>query len=186
MAGIHRPVDIIRRPDNGASIEDFYVQGDSDGSLFISLDVKVTTDVNYCLAATLFDDEQCQTFGGRRSGSKVWSRTIDSVPRHAGKDALKTFGLSEIVCDGAPKLWTVEDPNLYTLVLELRRESEPSQPLQVESCRGGFRTVDIVDGSLTINGKPITICGVNRHDHDPDHGKVISLDVMSRDITMIK
>ena len=57
---------------------------------------------------------------------------------------------------------------------------------QVESCRVGFRTVDIHDGVVRVNGKRITICGLNRHEHDPDHGKVVCVDRMKQDIELMK
>jgi Glycosyl hydrolases family 2, TIM barrel domain len=57
---------------------------------------------------------------------------------------------------------------------------------QVESCRVGFRTVDILNGMVHVNGKRITVCGMNRHEHDPDHGKVVGLDQMGRDICLLK
>ena len=188
MAGIHRPVDILRRPDKGSNILDFRVQADADGRLNISVDVQTSVNECYFLVALLFDDEQCDTFGGRQSGDQVWSRTMPLNVSDAclDKNGVKTFELSEIVCDGTPKQWTADNPNLYTLILALYKENEGSKPLQVESCRVGFRTVDIIDGTLTINGKAVTVCGVNRHDHDPDKGKVVSVELMAREIQLLK
>ena len=191
MAGIHRPVEILRLPYE-AKMVDFRVQGDADGRLNISLDVQTSFDESYFLVASLFDDEQCKKFGGRQSGNRVWDRMIPlkfSSPHddaNLNKDSIKTFGLSEIVCNGTPQQWTAENPNLYTLVLALYKDDQCSKPLQVESCRVGFRTVDIIDGSLTINGKIVTICGCNRHEHDPDSGKVVSLESMVLDIELLK
>ena len=56
----------------------------------------------------------------------------------------------------------------------------------MESCRVGFRTVDIKNGTLTVNGEVITICGVNRHDHDCNTGKVVSIESMLNDIKAMK
>ena len=94
-------------------------------------------------------------------------------------------------------LWTAETPNLYTLVLTLLRHEEKGESndndnsaathiCQVESCRVGFRTIDIHDGALHCNGCPITVCGMNRHEHDPDHGKVVSLERMKQDVCLLK
>jgi len=187
MAGIHRPVEILRIP-NEAKIADFRVQGDADGRLSISLDVEPSSDECYCVVASLFDDEQSGKFGGRRSGKQVWTGKLpfNSSATNPYNDSIKTIGLTEVVCNGTPMLWTAEHPCLYTLVLALYKDGECSHVLQVESCRVGFRTVDIIDGTLTINGEAVTICGVNRHDHDPDSGKVVSLELMMRDIELMK
>ena len=42
--------------------------------------------------------------------------------------------------------------------------------LEVESCKVGFRKVEIRDGKILINGAPIYFRGVNRHEHEPDNG----------------
>ena len=63
----------------------------------------------------------------------------------------------------SPLLWTAETPHLYTLVLEA--------PGQVIAVKVGFRTVEIRDGQLRVNGVPILLKGVNRHEHDPDTGR---------------
>jgi beta-galactosidase len=57
---------------------------------------------------------------------------------------------------------------------------------QVESCRVGFRTVLIKDAILLVNGKRITVCGVNRHEHDPEYGKCVSMERMKQDIELLK
>jgi len=96
------------------------------------------------------------------------------------------------------RLWTAETPNLYTLVISLEvpttndsssRDGTGATAFavkQAESCRVGFRTVDIHDGAVHVNGKRITVCGMNRHEHDPDHGKVVSLERMKQDICLLK
>lgn len=66
--------------------------------------------------------------------------------------------------------WSAETPHLYTLVLTL---SVPGNPeAQSESTRVGFRVVEIKDGRVMVNGQPIIVQGVNRHEHDPVNGKV--------------
>jgi beta-galactosidase len=89
--------------------------------------------------------------------------------------------------DGAvenPKKWTAETPWLYTVVLTLNNNEQ--QAIEAVSCRVGFRRVQIEKGQLLINGQPIRLYGVNRHEHDPDHGRAVSLDRMIQDITLMK
>jgi len=84
-----------------------------------------------------------------------------------------------------PKKWTGETPNLYDLILILKNSK--NQITEVEHCKFGFRKVEIDDnGSFLINGKSIILKGVNRHEHDPDHGRAIPYDRMIQDMMILK
>ena len=52
--------------------------------------------------------------------------------------------------------------------------------------RVGFRRIEIRDRRLLVNGKPILVCGVNRHEHDDVHGRVVSRAAMEHDIRLMK
>lgn len=84
----------------------------------------------------------------------------------------------------APKLWTAETPHLYRVLLTLR--DGQGNVLEYEQCRFGFREVVVRNGHLLVNGKPILIKGVNRHEHDPDLGHVMTEASMIRDIRLLK
>lgn len=83
-----------------------------------------------------------------------------------------------------PKKWTAETPNLYPLVLILKNPE--GKTAEVLSGNIGFRKVEIRNGQLLLNGVPIYIKGVNRHEHDPVKGHVISVGSMLRDIKLMK
>ncbi|HEY1717859.1 MAG TPA: glycoside hydrolase family 2 TIM barrel-domain containing protein, partial [Verrucomicrobiae bacterium] len=83
-----------------------------------------------------------------------------------------------------PKKWTAETPNLYTLVLTLNDEN--GNVIEADSCKIGFRKIEIRDGIFLINGQPIRLRGVNRHEIDPDTGHAISEARMIQDITLMK
>ena len=80
--------------------------------------------------------------------------------------------------------WTAETPNLYTLLLTLT--GPRGDTLEVIPQRIGFRTVEIAGGLLRVNGVPVTIKGVNRHEHDPYTGHVISRERMRQDLRLMK
>ena len=80
--------------------------------------------------------------------------------------------------------WTAETPALYRVVLTL--EDESGAVLETRTTRVGFRRVDIAGGQLRVNGVPIVIRGVNRHEHDPDRGYTIGEDMMLADIRVMK
>ena len=79
--------------------------------------------------------------------------------------------------------WTAETPNLYTVLVTLE---EDGGTREVAELKTGFRTVEILGGQLLVNGVPITIRGVDRHEHDPATGHVISEASMRRDIELMK
>lgn len=93
-----------------------------------------------------------------------------------------TPGQKELSCCfalSAPQLWTAETPSLYTFVVQ-----SGSEYISVEA---GVRTVTItVDGALTVNGAPVKIKGVNRHDTHPDLGHYTPLEHMKRDLVQMK
>ena len=85
----------------------------------------------------------------------------------------------------SPNKWTDETPYLYDLILKLENSSH--QITEVEHCKIGFRKIEIDEkGSLLINGKSIIFKGVDRHEHDPDHGRAIPYSRMIEDIVLMK
>ena len=82
-----------------------------------------------------------------------------------------------------PLLWSAEKPNLYRLLIALRVNGKPEQYI---SQYIGFRKSEIKHAQLLINGKPVYIKGVNRHEHDPYNGHVVDEASMLRDIQLMK
>ncbi|WP_416194314.1 glycoside hydrolase family 2 TIM barrel-domain containing protein [Sphingomonas mollis] len=82
------------------------------------------------------------------------------------------------------RAWTAETPSLYTLLVEL--VDAQGRVVQATARRIGFRDVAIRGGVVTVNGRPIMIRGVNRHEHDPETFHVISEASMRRDIELMK
>ena len=69
----------------------------------------------------------------------------------------------------APCLWSAEKPNLYQMMITLRANGQTQY-----ICRNiGFRKSEIKHAQLLVNGQPVYIKGVNRHEHDPYHGHVV-------------
>ena len=99
-----------------------------------------------------------------------------------GAGPARTLTLSATVPDVRP--WTAETPALYTLLVEL--VDAQGKVVQATPQRIGFRTVEIKDGRVAVNGRPIILRGVNRHEHDPETFHVISEASMRRDIELMK
>ena len=83
-----------------------------------------------------------------------------------------------------PKLWSCEEPNLYTLTLELKAPN--GKTIERVLQKVGFRDIRIAGGQLLINGTPIKIKGVNRHEHDPYKARVMTEELMIKDLQLMK
>jgi len=83
-----------------------------------------------------------------------------------------------------PKKWTAESPYLYKLLLTLK--DGQGNVVEVIPWNVGFREVEIKDGQFLVNGKVILFKGVNRHEHNPDTGHVVTRETMVLDIKLMK
>ena len=83
-----------------------------------------------------------------------------------------------------PVKWTAETPYLYTLSIQLMNSD--GKVIEAASQQVGFREIRIRGGQLLVNGKAITIKGVNRNEFDPETGRSVSRETMIRDITLMK
>ena len=99
-----------------------------------------------------------------------------------GVIAVKSRGRVEITTPSAvvpsPVLWDVGAPKLYTLEVKT-----PSDDL---IDRVGFRRIEVKDGEILLNGKPVTFRGVNRHEEHPDWGFAFPAKLMKRDLDLIE
>src|ERR1700730_5958982 len=82
-----------------------------------------------------------------------------------------------------PLLWSAELPHLYTVVVTLKSPEDKS--IESTATRVGFRSVEVKDRMLLVNGKRVLIKGVNRHDHHDTKGKALDRETMRLDaVTM--
>lgn len=82
-----------------------------------------------------------------------------------------------------PLKWSAETPNLYVLYATFKKNGKDEEIIPIHV---GFRRIEIVDARLLVNGKPVLIKGVNRHEIDPDRGYVVSTERMEQDIRLMK
>lgn len=83
----------------------------------------------------------------------------------------------------SPRLWSAETPVLYTLVV---KSMAGKKVLETAFVDFGFRSVEVKDAQLLVNGKPVLIKGVNRHEISPEGGYVVSREEMLRDVRLMK
>ncbi len=184
LSGIHRGVHLFATPK--VHIRDFFVRSTlddlyQDGLLMIRPKLATYADVplqGWTVQARLYDDRKESVLG---EPLKIDVKAILNE-RYPQRDNVK-FALMETRIPN-PRKWSAETPNLYTLVLSLH--DADGNVIEAESCRVGFRKVEIKDGQLLVNGRSIKLFGVNRHEHDPDHGRAVPLGRMIQDIKLLK
>ena len=188
FGGIHRDVLLYHTPD--IRLRDVAVRTtpDKDGwTLAINPQFSVykgETGEGYQLMATLFD-------GSSTAGcdSVATDEVLDLQHKAARMNewypqrGYRKFNRMELRVDN-PRLWSVESPYLYTLLLELK--DADGRTIERVTQQVGFRDIRIKGGQLLINGEAIKIRGVNRHEHDPYTARVMTEERMLQDLRLMK
>lgn len=115
--------------------------------------------------------------------AKLYYSLKDKEGREVAKAAGMSNAKTRISLPNA-KAWSAEIPYLYTLDVTLK--DGKGRAIECISKKVGFRSVEIKDAQVLINGKPILIKGVDRHELDPDGGYVVSVERMIEDIKVMK
>lgn len=161
-AGIIRDVTVLLRPR--ARLED--------------LVIGTPLDADH-IDATLTIAARCSA----EVGSVGWALLdADGAPIGAGELLAPDWAWAEWF--ERPRLWSAEDPYLYTLLLTVRDTS--GNVTEVVPQRIGFRSVEIYQGELLLNGRHLVLHGVNRHDHDDRDGRAVGMARMERDVVLMK
>lgn len=162
LSGVARDSYLFAR-DKGTGLRDIRVTPDldndyRDGTLRVDLKLKGSPTVKLRLLAP--DGSEAATATVTGSGNREVTMKV--------ADPLK---------------WTAETPNLYRLVASV---SKGGKEIEATTVNVGFRKVEIKGAQLLVNGKPVLIKGVNRHELDPDGGYVVSPERMEQDIRIMK
>ncbi|QEC70124.1 DUF4981 domain-containing protein [Panacibacter ginsenosidivorans] len=178
LSGITRDCYVYARPQ--VHMYDFFakpslINNYKDGNLDIEVQAwneSAAQHGNYKIQVQLFDDK----------GNKI----IDTVQTTYGlrrSNGSKTeLHFHNTFMDA--KQWSAEIPNLYRLQLTLLTDKD--ETVEVISKKIGFRNIEIKNAQLLVNGKPVYIKGVNRHETDPYTNQVVSHERMLQDITEMK
>ena len=172
LSGIDRSVFLYSTPK--IHIRDYYIVASLDdqyeqGLLNIEAELELTEGASasdYSVAMEVLDE----------SGKEVIraSTSVLSDDRY--------FRFDKVLDQVAP--WSTETPSLYTVVISLRDAS--GDVIEILSSKTGFRKLEIKDAQFLVNGKAIYLKGVNRHEHDPVTGHVVSEASMISDIKLMK
>lgn len=171
LSGIFRSVYLWNASQE--HVRDFSVKTTFDNAyknatLLVNAKVK-----NYSKVASVERNLDVKLYDGQKAVAIVaGSAKVPSLK--AGEE--KIIQVSIPVND--PEKWTAETPKLYTTVLSLGDE--------LLSTPTGFREVKIDGRALLVNGVPVKLKGVNRHEHWSETGHTLNEEQMIRDLVLIK
>jgi beta-galactosidase len=176
LSGIFRNVTIWSAPTE--HIRDFFIKTDLDDK-YRNAEVEVTAKIkNYGLKTTKPTKLSAMLYDGNEPvGSAQAEGDVPSLQPGEEKTVTLIFHAEN------PGKWTAETPKLYTTVLTLKDENKIIETL---SSRTGFREVEIKGRLFLVNGTPVKLKGVNRHENWPDVGHAVTEEQMIRDIELIK
>ncbi|MEN8225623.1 MAG: glycoside hydrolase family 2 TIM barrel-domain containing protein, partial [Bacteroidota bacterium] len=178
ISGIERDVYLWSAPR--VHIRDYWAKASLDenyqlGRLNVDLDIrkfdKALDAKNYTVQLVLYDEEGMEVLNAKEKFSI--SKGLDN----------EALSMQEWQIDNV-RQWSAEKPNLYTLLLSLK--DRKGNTLEVQTCKIGFRNVELIDGLLYINGEYVLIKGVDRHEHDEKTGHVVDEQSMRKDLSLMK
>lgn len=176
LSGIYRDVYLFAAPTQ--HIRDFQVitgldESYNDATLNLKMAVR-----NYSNAAV--KNLSVNIILSDAAMKPVLEKKVNVGTTGAGKETI--VKLDQEISN--PLKWSAEAPNLYILTMELMDPS--GNLLEATSAKIGFREVEIRNGQLLFNGKPIDIKGTNRHEFDMYRGRALTRESMIRDIILMK
>lgn len=192
LSGIFRDVYLLSRPN--VSIADFTVRTGLDDDykhalLLIEPELAISGHKSldgWSLEAQLFDGDKpliARPLAADAATIANPNYKADLLVERTPQRGQPKFGWLTAKVE-SPKLWTAETPHLYRLVLTLR--DSDGNVIETTGSNVGFREVKIHDGQLLVNGQPVRLRGVNRHEHDPTLGHAINESRMIEDIQLMK
>ena len=128
---------------------------------------------------------QCKAEAGKCKEASIsvdgiegeWSATLYDAERKAVAQ-LSDKSNNQTIKQSGIRLWSAEDPYLYTLVVKKGGD--------VRAKKVGFKEQKVVGNTFFVNGRPVKLKGVNRHETNPENGRTVSIEDMVQDVTLFK
>lgn len=167
LSGIFRDVYLTSLPYQ--SLRDFTVNAKLDkagkGTLDLSIEALKEAKGNVAVTVQLIDP----------TGKVLASPKLAAQPGALAHIQLRGLDV---------KPWSADYPNLYSLLIGVGAEA--GKPSHYYKQKIGFKTSEIKNGQLCINGKPIYVRGVNRHDHHHITGHYVTEETMRKELELMK
>jgi beta-galactosidase len=172
LSGFDRDLYLYARPK--LHLEDIFAQPGLDANYTngqFALDVTVASSKEnsrpFTVTYTLLDETGKKVANGR------------ATQESAGRE---TLHFEQVIPE--VKKWSAETPHLYTLTIELMNEK--GSTLEATALKVGFRTAEIKNRQFLLNGKPILLKGVNRHEHNEHTGHYVTEELMRKDFELFR
>jgi beta-galactosidase len=176
LSGIFRDVTLTTKP--AVHIADVQIQTRLD-ACYRDAELNVTTRLSY---RHLPCQVRVRLFNA--AGIEIAEQIASPGQRYVDEKGPWSDRVEHTIAIREPHLWSDESPILYRCVVTLLDEQQ--QLIDCEAYSVGFRSVEITDGLLKINGKAVLIRGVNRHEHHPQRGHAMTREDMIQDIKLLK
>lgn len=177
LSGIFRDVYLYTAPQ--VHLTDFAVVAELDEE-YTDAELKVKLQLeNYFNSGMNPYSVEVQLYDAQKQA--LWEQPLSAAVTFNGTD-VQEIQLSRHIAN--PEKWSAEKPYLYTAVISVIDDQQQVQ--EFISTRVGFRTFEIKDGLMKINGKRIVMKGTNRHEFSCDTGRALSKADMIRDVQLMK
>ncbi len=177
MAGLHRSVFVEARTSvhiRSVSCTTDYDADTQTGSSVVDVDIAFQHEPSPGAAVQVWCEEL--------SGKRICEPVMHDVPHRLAEPYVFTghHVTAKLSIPGV-RPWSAEDPQRYRVVVKLLGPQR-----QYTSLVTGFRRIRVEAGEVRVNGRRITIRGVNRHDHHPVRGKAVTREDMRADVIAMK
>ncbi len=163
FSGLYREVFLYAVPE--AHVWDLQIQAEPDpasGEGIFSWKARIEAPAGTGMTLRILDGEACLAETACQVADGVYSGTL----------AVKS-----------PRLWSAEDPALYTAEARLL---SPGGEEEIVPVRFGFRKIEISGGVIRVNGVRVVFKGVNRHDFCGETGRAVTEEKIRRDLILMK
>ena len=176
LSGIYR--DVYLSVKNSVYIRDFKIDTkltDNYSKALVSVDVDITNSLSHSI-----DDYKLETtiLPPGKTDNLNTKQDVSSIDGDTKQSVTITTNISN------PSLWSAETPKLYTLLLSLK--DNKGNTLEVIPWKFGIREITIDGEVFKINGVPVKLKGVNRHEHHPRTGRHVDRETMRKDVVLMK
>jgi beta-galactosidase len=175
ITGIERDVYLEAMPK--VTIWDFFVKSDLDASYKNGL-FTASVDLRKFQGSNLKGGTVSVELNDKNNKTVYQERKSFQI----GADTIQTLSFSGQVNN--PLKWNAEHPELYNCLITLK--DDRGKVISVTGSRTGFRKEEIKNAQLMINGVPLYVHGVNRHEHDDVKGHIPAPETMLKDIKLMK
>jgi len=167
LAGIHRSVGLILEHPSG--IFDAFIHTDLADAYKTGV-INAEINLNGGIAGSL----ELNIFEGTTDGDKIFAHDYE-IDGKRFETEVRLPGI---------RFWSAETPDLYTAEITLRDNSNSF--IDRRRIEFGFTKIEIRDGIFLLNGRPVKLNGVNRHEFHPLHGFAVPAELTEKDIKICK